>query len=177
MKPKKIHIVTLVTLSFLLGVLYLSVDNPNPRIRKWIARTDRLVILYDHYGISVSEDTDCQTIEINDKDEINDWLKNIETVIRVQSPFVHEECACRGNPWLRLYEKDDLVAEITIHTNSIKSRQLSIGNINIRKRNLTALWEKCADLGIEWYLWKFPDRMDDFDKEKSPNSAITSQEI
>jgi len=128
--------------------LYYYIDITNPTIRRWQKKTNKLVILYKTDGF-VFGDSNCSKIEIIDKKEINEWLDLIETEAMIGSS---EPCECTGNPWLRLYEKDKLLAEISIHMgDQIRCDSLSSGNINIKKKNVRSLMKKCASLGIDWY--------------------------
>ena len=146
-----IPIILILFICFAVSISYLCIDNPNPKLKEWKARTNKLILSY--YKVQfVYNDDNSQTLEITDKNEIDYWLKNIETEIYIHPPFSYQVCACKGNPIFKLYEGDKFIAEISIHTGSIRSEQLGLGDVPLKKSKKDKLQKEFANLGIEEYI-------------------------
>jgi len=149
MDRKKIRrIVIAVSCVFLISLLLFAfVKITDPTIRKWQKKTDRLVILYEPTGMVFGDKS--PKIEISNRSEIDSWLDLIQTMPRIGFPTF---CKCTGNPWLRLYESNKLIAEISIHHGcEIRCDQLTSGNVTLWPDKHRLLMQKCASVGIESY--------------------------
>ena len=152
-KEKRLTVWAIIAL--IIGLLlYYYIDITNPTIRRWQKETNVLVISYQQHGINAGGPYDKKII-ISDKKEIDEWLDLIVTKTRYE--FLKLPCNCSGNPWLKLYENDRPIAEISIHMGSgIRCEKLGMGVFSLSRENSLALAKKCAEIGIEYYLKHFP---------------------
>ena len=165
---KKKRLTALSIVSLIIGLLlYYYIDITNPTIRRWQKETNILVISYQEHGINAGGPYDKRII-ISDKKEIDEWLDLIVTKTRYE--FLKLPCNCTGNPWLKLYQNDRSIAEISIHMGSgIRCEKLGMGNFSLSRDDSLALAKKCANIGIEYYLKHFPGVKEDLLQNKSPD--------
>ncbi len=157
---KIIIIITLIVIIALVsvgvGLLFTYyIDISNPSIRGWQKKATKVEVLFNKKGLSAGYGQD-EMLVLNDRKEIDSWMDLIQTKTRYGSK--HESCKCGGNPWIKLYENDKILATITIHMGSgIRCKELGEGNYGLRKEVVRPLQKKCAELGIEQYMYYFPD--------------------